>query len=74
MSVSCLLGPVASSLCDRHGCRATTISGGLACVIGLLMTSQAPSIYCMYLTFSVIVGLGFAVFILQVLSSFLDTF
>ena len=58
MSVSCLLGPVASSLCDRHGCRATTISGGLACVIGLLMTSQAPSIYCMYLTFSVIVGFG----------------
>lgn len=58
MSVSCLLGPVASSLCDRYGCRATTISGGITCVIGLLMTSQAPSIYCMYLTFSVIVGFG----------------
>ena len=58
MSVSFLLGPVAANLCDRYGCRITTILGGVTCVLGLLLTSQAPSIYCMYLTYSVIVGFG----------------
>ena len=58
MSISFLLGPVAANLCDRYGCRSTTLLGGVACTLGLLLTSQAPSIFCMYLTYSVIVGFG----------------
>lgn len=58
MSISTLLGPVSANLCDRYGCRVTAFFGGLTCVLGLLLTSQAPSIFCMYLTYSVIVGFG----------------
>lgn len=58
MSLSSFLTPVASSLCDRYGCRITAILGGVACVLGLLLTSQAPSIFSMYLTYSAIVGFG----------------
>lgn len=58
MSVSFLLGPVAANLCDRYGCRITAMLGSITCVLGLLLTSQAPSIFCMYLTYSVIVGFG----------------
>ncbi|XP_068744579.1 monocarboxylate transporter 12-like isoform X2 [Montipora capricornis] len=58
MSISSLLGPVAANLCDSYGCRLTAIFGGVTCVLGLLLTSQAPNIFCMYLTYSVIVGFG----------------
>ncbi|XP_031555880.1 monocarboxylate transporter 12-like [Actinia tenebrosa] len=53
-----LCGPVAANLCNRYGCRLTAISGAVLCVLGLLLTSQAPSIYTMFISFSLVVGFG----------------
>ena len=52
------LSPLTSALVNRVGCRLTTIIGGLSCVIGLLLTSFASSIYIIYVTYSVLFGFG----------------
>jgi len=50
--------PLAGYLCDRFGCRITTFLGGLLCMTGLASTSFVKSLTLMYLTHSLVLGLG----------------
>ena len=50
--------PLAGYLCDRFGCRITTFLGGLLCMAGLVSTSFVQSLTLMYLTHSLVLGLG----------------
>lgn len=53
-----LCGPIASSLCQRYGCRVVSAAGGLIAVLGLLLTSFTNSLYVIYFTYSVLWGFG----------------
>ena len=53
-----LCGPIASSLCQRYGCRVVSAVGGLIGVVGLLLTSFTNSLYVIYVTYSILWGLG----------------
>ena len=50
--------PLAGYLCDRFGCRITPFLGGLLCITGLVWTSFTQSLTLMYLTHSLVLGLG----------------
>ena len=53
-----LFGPLAGRLTNRFGARAMVISGAVLSTIGLLLTSFAPSLYLMLLTYGGIFGCG----------------
>lgn len=50
--------PLAGYLCDRFGCRLTTLLGGLLCMVSLVATSFVQSLNLMYITHSLVLGLG----------------
>ena len=54
----CFFGPVAAKLIDRFGCRIVTIFGGLTCAVGFALTSLIPSIFVMFITYSLLFGFG----------------
>lgn len=58
--VAMILGPLASALTTRFGCRTMTIFGGLLASLGLFLSFFATSIEMLCITFSVIVGTGFS--------------
>ncbi|CAG5135345.1 unnamed protein product [Candidula unifasciata] len=58
--VSMILGPFASALTTRFGCRTMTIIGGIISSVGLFLSSFATSIEMLCITFSAIVGTGFS--------------
>ncbi|CAG5119600.1 unnamed protein product [Candidula unifasciata] len=58
--VAMILGPLASALTTRFGCRTMTIFGGLLASLGLFLSFFATSIEMLCFTFSVIVGTGFS--------------
>jgi len=53
-----LSGPVATSLCQKMGCRPVAIMGGLIGAIGTLLASYSNTIVKMYLTEGVLFGVG----------------
>ena len=53
-----LCGPIASSLCQRCGCRVVASVGGVFGLLGLLSASFASNVYVIYLTYSVLWGFG----------------
>ena len=50
--------PLAGYFCDRFGCRITGFLGGLLCMTSLLCSSFVHSLSLMYLTYSLVLGLG----------------
>ncbi|KAJ7330727.1 hypothetical protein OS493_021656 [Desmophyllum pertusum] len=50
--------PLAGYLCDRFGCRITCFLGGVLCIVGLVSTSFVQSLDHMYITYSIVYGLG----------------
>lgn len=52
------VGPVASVLCSRYGCRVVTIMGALIGACGLILSIFCTSIYLMYITFGLITGIA----------------
>lgn len=52
------LGPLTTSLCERLGCRIVTICGGIICILGLLSSSMATSLFPLYFTYGVMFGTG----------------
>lgn len=58
--VAMILGPFASALTTRFGCRTMTIIGGIISSVGLFLSSYATSIEMLCITFSAIVGTGFS--------------
>lgn len=59
--LSLLLGPVASELTTRFGCRKVTMLAGLVCCMGFVASAFVTQVWMLYITFSVIVGSGFSV-------------
>ena len=53
-----LFFPLGAVLSERYGCWITALLGNLACSIGLLCSSFVTSLPLLYLTYSVIWGLG----------------
>lgn len=53
-----MLSPLSSLLCKKYGCRVVTILGGTLVGIGLLLSSFVDSILRMYVTYSLLFGLG----------------
>ena len=53
-----MFSPLSSSLCKKFGCRVVTILGGTLVGIGLLLSSFVDSILRMYVTYSLLFGLG----------------
>ncbi|KAK7003502.1 monocarboxylate transporter 9 [Biomphalaria glabrata] len=58
--VSMVVGPVSSMLTSRFGARTMTIVGGLTSSLGMLLSMIAPSLDVLFVTFGVIVGIGFS--------------
>ena len=58
--VAMILGPLASALTTRFGCRKMTIFGGLLSSFGFFLSYFATSINMLCFTFSLVVGAGFS--------------
>jgi len=57
-AVPLLVGPIASALTDRYGCRMVTIVGSLLAAMGFFLSSFAPSLEVIYFTCGVLAGFG----------------
>ncbi|XP_068714138.1 monocarboxylate transporter 10-like isoform X1 [Montipora capricornis] len=53
-----LFSPVTSSLAGRYGVRVVTIAGGLVMSIGLFLSSYAPSLLFLYISYGLLLGIG----------------
>ena len=53
-----LFSPVTSSLAERYGVRVVTIAGGLVMSVGLFLSSYAPSLVFLYISYGVLLGIG----------------
>lgn len=51
-------GPIATSLCERIGCRPVAILGGIIGAVGTLLASFSNNIYKMYVTQGFLFGVG----------------
>ncbi|XP_041364608.1 monocarboxylate transporter 12-like [Gigantopelta aegis] len=58
LGMSLLLGPFASALIAKYGCRRVTIFGGLVSAVGLIASSFATSINMLCITYGLIAGAG----------------
>lgn len=59
LSVDALLSPLVGHLLDRYGTQKICITGCFALVVGLLLSSQVSALWQLYLSFGVILALGF---------------
>ena len=57
-SVLYFCAPLSTSLSERLGCRVVTISGGLTCILAMVLSSFYTSILHLYLTHGVLWGVG----------------
>ena len=53
-----LFSPVTSSLAGRYGVRIVTIAGGLVMSVGLFLSSYAPSLLFLYISYGLLLGIG----------------
>ena len=51
------IGPLASMLTNRFGCRLVAVIGGFVGALGMVLSMLATNIYHLYLTFGVITGI-----------------
>nr|XP_006813741.1 PREDICTED: monocarboxylate transporter 9-like [Saccoglossus kowalevskii] len=51
--------PIISSLNNRFGTRPLVVTGGIVSSVGLALCSFANSVYVLYLTYGIIVGIGY---------------
>ena len=58
LGMSLLLGPFASALITKYGCRRVTIFGGIVSAVGLVASSFATSINMLCVTYGLIAGAG----------------
>jgi MFS family permease len=59
LTVDALLSPVVGYLLDRYGTKRISIAGCLALVVGLLASSQVTALWQLYLSFGLILAIGF---------------
>lgn len=67
--VTLLVGPVASALTNRYGCRVVTIAGAIVAAIGFILSLFAPNIYYLFFSFGILSGLGFGLMYLPAIVS-----
>ena len=53
------LGPIASMLVNKYGCRTVTFMGSVLAAFGLAISALAKSLIVLYFTIGVCTGLGF---------------
>lgn len=58
LGMNFFFGPFTSALCDRFGCRSVAMLGGFISVAAMFATSFVTSLVPIYLTYSVMWGLG----------------
>ncbi len=59
LSVDALLSPLVGHLLDRYGTKKICLAGCLVLVTGLLLSSRVSALWQLYISFGVIVALGF---------------
>ena len=58
LGMNFFFGPFTSALCDRYGCRVVAMMGGVISVAAMFATSFVNSLVPIYLTYSVLWGMG----------------
>ena len=58
LSLSLFAAPLMGRLAEKFGCRLVVMAGVLLCTVGLVGTSFVQEIEVMFLTYSILVGLG----------------
>ena len=58
LGMNFFFGPFTSALCDRFGCRVVAMVGGLISVTAMFATSFVNSLVSIYLTYSILWGMG----------------
>ncbi|KAI2810932.1 Mct1p [Blomia tropicalis] len=53
------IGPIASALTIKYGCRTVTIVGAICTSMGLFLSVFVPNVYVLYLTIGICSGFGF---------------
>ncbi|XP_013400935.1 monocarboxylate transporter 9-like [Lingula anatina] len=69
-----ITGPIASSLSEKFGHRAVGITGSIVAATGFGVSSLAPNLSLLYLTYGVLTGLGFGMMFFQSIVSVQDHF
>jgi len=64
--VYALVGPIASILVNKYGCKFATISGSLIAATGFIISTFSPNVICMTLSYGVIGGFGLGLMYLSV--------
>ena len=59
VGVTLSVGPIASTLTNRFGCRVVTIVGAVLASLGFFVSAAAPGILFLYLSIGLITGIGF---------------
>ncbi|GFN94336.1 monocarboxylate transporter 9 [Plakobranchus ocellatus] len=57
-TIQCFIAPVAALFCNRFSVRTAVILGTFLIIIGLVITAFAPNIYLLFLSYSVLLGIG----------------
>ncbi|XP_050398485.1 monocarboxylate transporter 12 [Patella vulgata] len=73
-AVTYSVGPLASALTNRYGCRIVTILGAFISSLGFIISIFAPNIYYLYFTFGIMAGLGFGLIYLPAIVSVANYF
>ncbi|XP_046542426.1 monocarboxylate transporter 12-like [Haliotis rubra] len=73
-AVTYTVGPIASALTNRYGCRAVTIAGAIIAAVGFILSLFAPNIYYLYFSFGIMSGVGFGLIYLPAIVSVANYF
>lgn len=63
------IGPVASGLTTKYGCRSVTIAGSLLATVGLVVSVVAPNVTYLFFTIGLCTGAGFGLMYLPAIVS-----
>ncbi|XP_064455597.1 monocarboxylate transporter 9-like [Ornithodoros turicata] len=63
------IGPVASGLTSKYGCRTVTIAGSLLATLGLLLSVPAPNVTYLFFSVGICTGAGFGLMYLPAIVS-----
>ncbi|KAL3848224.1 hypothetical protein ACJMK2_019097 [Sinanodonta woodiana] len=67
--ITLTVGPLASIMTNKYGCRVTTIVGAIIATAGFVLSIFAPNLYFLYFTFGVLSGIGFGLIYLPAIVS-----
>ncbi|KAK7484226.1 hypothetical protein BaRGS_00024475, partial [Batillaria attramentaria] len=68
-AVTFTVGPLASALTNRYGCRVVTMVGAAICAAGFVLSVFTPNLYFLYFSSGILAGLGFGLIYLPAIVS-----